>query len=95
MTCMARVTWQDTSIRTLSAAADGLGKLATMLSVPPDELWSRIPGVSQADVEEWRKKARQGDLLAAVQGLLGAGAPPQPGAPAAPRRPMPPQANAA
>jgi hypothetical protein len=89
---LSRVTWQDTSIRTLSAAADGLGKLATMLSVPPDELWSRIPGVSQADVEEWRKKARQGDLLAAVQGLLGAGAPPQPGAPAA-RRPLPPQAQ--
>lgn len=85
---MSRVTWQDTSIRTLSAAADGLGKLATMLSVPPDELWSRIPGVSQADVQEWRKKARQGDLVAAIQGMLGAGgntaAPP-----AEPRRPSP------
>jgi hypothetical protein len=87
---MSRVTWQDTSIRTLSAAADGLGKLAQMLSVPPEELWSRIPGVSQADVEDWMKKARQGDLLSAVQGLLGGqGGQAPPAGPVPPRRPSP------
>lgn len=58
---MARITWQDTSIRSLAAAADGLGKLATQLGVPVEGLWSMIPGVDKSTVEEWRTLAAQGD----------------------------------
>lgn len=49
------VTWADTRIRSLSQAADSLGKIAAQLRVPPDALWSRIPGVTQTDIEEWRR----------------------------------------
>lgn len=49
----SRVTWQDMGVSSLSQAADAFGKLATMLGVPPQALWSRIPGVEKADVDEW------------------------------------------
>lgn len=54
-----RVTWQDTSIRSLAAAVDALGKAAQMLSVPPEALWGRIPGVEKADVLEWIELAKK------------------------------------
>lgn len=66
----SRVTWQDTEIRSLSQAADALGKIATMLGVPPKALWSRIPGVEKADVDEWESIAASGDALAGLQSLL-------------------------
>src|SRR5690606_27325017 len=50
----AQVLWHDAQNRSLSQVADALGKLATMLGVPVTELWSRIPGVTQADVKRWR-----------------------------------------
>lgn len=68
----SRVTWQDTEIRSLSQAADALGKIAQMLGVPPKALWSRIPGVEKADVDEWEAIAESGDALAGLQGLLAA-----------------------
>lgn len=71
---MAHVTWEDTSIQSLASAADALGKMATMLGVPPQALWSRIPGVTKTDVEEWKLIAEQaGDPLAALVAELGAG----------------------
>lgn len=54
----AHVTWQDTSIRSLASAADALGKLQTMLGVPAEALWSRVPGVTKTDVDEWKALAR-------------------------------------
>jgi len=36
----AQVVWRDTSARSFAATVDGLGKLAQMLNVPPEELWS-------------------------------------------------------
>lgn len=68
----ARVTWQDTNVRSLSQAADALGKIAQMLGVPPKALWGRIPGVEKADVDEWEAIAAEGDALAGLQGLLSA-----------------------
>lgn len=53
----SRVTWQDTEIRSLSQAADALGKIAQMLGVPVQALWSRIPGVEKSDVDEWKSLA--------------------------------------
>lgn len=50
----SQVRWSDTEARSLSATVDALGKLVQMLKVPPQALWERVPGVTQADVEAWR-----------------------------------------
>lgn len=51
----ASVTWQDTSVRSLAAAVDALGKAASQLGVPKQALWPKIPGVTQSEVEAWGK----------------------------------------
>jgi len=58
-----RVTWQDTSIRSMAQAVDALGKAATMLHVPDQALWSRIPGVEKSDVAEWERLRKMQDPL--------------------------------
>lgn len=55
----AQVFWRDTSIRSLSQAADALGKLATMLGVPFEMLWEKIPGWTQTDVERAKSIVKQ------------------------------------
>ena len=54
-----RVQWEDVEARSLSQAADALGKLAAQLGIPPELLWDMIPGVSSTDVEQWREYAMQ------------------------------------
>ena len=54
---MSYVRWKDTEARSMSQMADALGKLAIMLGVPPQELWERIPGVSQQEIDRWREAA--------------------------------------
>jgi len=66
----SRITWQDLQIRSLSQAADGLGKIAQMLQVPVQALWPLIPGVEKADVDEWKQIAAEGDALTGLAGLL-------------------------
>lgn len=64
-----RVTWQDMEIRSLSQAADALGKIAQMLGVPKTGLWGLIPGVEQSDIEQWETlavKEAEADPLNAV-----------------------------
>lgn len=58
-----RVTWQDMEVRSISQAADALGKVATMLQVPVEALWSRIPGVEKSDVDDWKKMAENADPI--------------------------------
>lgn len=66
-----RVTWQDTSIQSMAAAVDALGKAAQMLGVPLEALWAKIPGVEKPDVEEWIKMVEaQGDPLKDLQAEL-------------------------
>jgi hypothetical protein len=67
---MAHVTWADTSIRSLAEAADALGKMATMLGIPPRALWGRVPGISKSDVAEWERLADEGDAFGQLAGLL-------------------------
>lgn len=67
---MAYVRWKDTEARSMSQMADALGKLAVMLGVPPQELWERIPGVSQQEIERWKAAAQEGDALASLQRVL-------------------------
>jgi hypothetical protein len=70
----SRVTWQDTEIRSLSQAVDAYGKAATMLEVPARALWGRIPGVEQADVEEWETMARRQAGRVALDAITAAAA---------------------
>jgi hypothetical protein len=67
-----RVTWQDMEIRSMSQAADALGKMVQMLGVPPTATWGRIPGVERSDVQEWVKLAEAGDPITKLQERLAA-----------------------
>lgn len=60
---MARITWQDVEVRSLSQAVDAYGKAAQMLGIPRRYLWGRLPGVTQSDVEEWIDHALDDDPL--------------------------------
>jgi hypothetical protein len=76
------VVWRDTSTRAFGATIDGLTKVAQMLGVPVQELWTKIPGVTAEDVQTWqlaaqREKAQQ-IVEQAVQ--LSQQAPPETGA---------------
>ncbi|NUP15383.1 MAG: phage portal protein [Streptomyces sp.] len=66
----AQVVWRDTSARSLAQTVDALGKLVTMLGVPPQELWEKIPGVTQTDVKRWRKASEQGDAMNRLNGII-------------------------
>lgn len=45
--------FEDLESRSMAQAADALGKLATMLGIPVELLWDRIPGVSAEDAKKW------------------------------------------
>lgn len=66
----AQVVWRDTEARSLSATVDALGKLAQMLGVPPQELWERVPGVTDTDVERWKATAATNDTLGGLAAML-------------------------
>lgn len=53
----AEIAWAETSARSFAQTVDGLGKLAAMLNIPPEELWQDIPGWSRERVER-AKSAR-------------------------------------
>jgi hypothetical protein len=79
----AEVIYKDTSARAFGAVVDGLGKIAQMLQVPPQELWSRIPGATKQDVDRWKQAFEEGDSITQLNDLLaqqaGGGAPADPG----------------
>ncbi|HVM07205.1 MAG TPA: phage portal protein [Acidimicrobiales bacterium] len=62
----SEVTWRDMESRSLAQAADALGKLATMLGVPVEVLWEKIPGWTQQDVERAKTIAAEGGGLDAL-----------------------------
>lgn len=66
----AQVVWRDTSARSLAQTVDALGKLVTMLGVPPTELWEKIPGVTQTDVGRWKAVAEKGDAMNRLNGII-------------------------
>jgi len=49
----AQMVWRDTEPRPLASIVDALGKMAAQLEVPVEELWRRIPGVTEQDIERW------------------------------------------
>jgi hypothetical protein len=72
-----QVRWKDTESRSLNQVADALGKLATMLEVPVEMLWERIPGWTDADTKDAKELRQQmldqQMLLAAVTGEVDGG----------------------
>lgn len=66
----AQVVWRDTSSRALAATVDALGKLSQMLGVPSQELWEKIPGVTQTDVARWKATARESDAIGQLNAML-------------------------
>ncbi len=59
----AQVRWKDTEIRSLAQAADALGKLATMLGLPVELLWEKVPGLTQQDIDRAKVLVAQGEPL--------------------------------
>lgn len=59
----AEVRWRDTSARAFAATVDALGKLATMLEVPVEELWERIPNTTKKDIDRWKQERAKGSPL--------------------------------
>lgn len=51
----AQVRWRDTEARSMAQTVDALGKMVKMLEIPPEEVWDRIPGVNQQDVDRWKE----------------------------------------
>lgn len=57
----AQVTWMDHESRSLSQTVDALGKAVQMLQVPARAMWSRIPGATEKDAEDWAAMAEADD----------------------------------
>ncbi len=74
----AQTRWRDLESRSLAQTADALGKLATMLNVPPRALWERIPGVTEQDLAEWSRMAESDDPFAKLAADIAGGIQPQP-----------------
>jgi hypothetical protein len=73
----AQMHWADMESRSMAQAADALGKMATMLGVPVEVLWDKLPGFTQQDVERMKALVdSQGGMAALVAHLEAASAPP-------------------
>lgn len=55
------VIWRDTEHRSLSQSGDALGKLSESLEIPPEGLWSRVPGVTATEIKHWEELKAQKD----------------------------------
>jgi SPP1 Gp6-like portal protein len=71
----AQVRWRDMESRSLAQAADALGKIATMLGVPVEMLWEKIPGWTDQDVERAKDLVDKGGGMAALMEALNPPAP--------------------
>jgi hypothetical protein len=75
----SQIVWRDTEPRSIAQQVDALGKIATMLGVPLEALWEKIPGVTLTDLELWRSMQARDRLRAATEAALN---PPPVGQPA-------------
>lgn len=66
------VRWKDTTTQSFAAVIDGLGKVAQMLGVPDEVLWSKIPGFTDQDIARAKAAVTQQDLMAQLQQTLAA-----------------------
>ncbi|MFC4334078.1 phage portal protein [Salininema proteolyticum] len=56
------VLWRDMEMRSLAQSADGLGKLAESLEIPRRGLWTRVPGVTDQEIQYWESLAADSDM---------------------------------
>lgn len=81
------VIWRDLGASSLAQSADALGKFAESLGVPRRGLWSRVPGVSRAELVTWDKLLEEDNYeRQLVETAVGARAARQTTAPDAPTR---------
>ncbi|MFC4335204.1 phage portal protein [Salininema proteolyticum] len=73
-----QVVWRDTTPRSIAQIADALGKMATLLEIPPRALWERIPGVTDTDLRRWEAMAAEDDLTGRLAEMLESGEPAAP-----------------
>ena len=66
----AQVRWADTTARSLAQTVDALGKLTSLLGVPPEALWERIPDTTEQDIERWTALKEQEDGLGLLAGVF-------------------------
>lgn len=78
----ARMTWQDTTIRSLAQAVDAYGKAVTMMKIPAQALWGKIPGATKQEVAEWIEMAKITDPIEQAMAMFGKQAAPAGGPPA-------------
>lgn len=69
----AEVQWRDTSAKTIAQTVDALGKMATMLGIPVEELWSEIPGWTHQQVERAKRAKRKQEEFDPFAGVPGMG----------------------
>lgn len=60
------VIWRDMEARSLSMTADALGKMKEQLEIPAQGLWSRIPGVTQNEIDTWTEMREDADPMGAI-----------------------------
>ena len=88
----AQVVWADRTPRSLAQIADALGKLATLLEIPVEALWERIPGVTDQDIERWKVMREQQSPMTELRAMLDQPSQGEPvGVASDPDRPAPPQ----
>ena len=66
-----QVRWRDTESRSLTQAADALGKLAVQLKIPLEMLWEKVPGWTDGDTDRAKKLVETGALDALLNELAG------------------------
>lgn len=64
------VLWRDMESKSLAQSADALGKMAQQLAIPVKGLWSRVPGVTQTELEDWNNLYDEGDAQAMLASTL-------------------------
>lgn len=67
------VLWRDMESKSLAQSADALGKLADQLEIPKRGLWSRVPDVTQNEIDYWNKLREEDDLDAQQNEALSRG----------------------
>jgi hypothetical protein len=56
------VLWRDMEQRSLAQSADALGKLSESLQIPKRGLWSRVPDVTQNEIDYWNELRDEDNL---------------------------------
>lgn len=69
----SEVRWRNFEARSFAQTVDGLGKLATMLGIPGEELIEDIPGFTGQRIERTQEAMRAQAARATADALLGAG----------------------